>query len=286
MDDQANDKKNLFRYGVICALEKLPPGYPVTLCGGIGDVAGRAAEAGYDALELHIRDPRKLDGGELLRAAKSRGLAFSAITTGLEYGMNGLSLIDDDEGVRNEAARKLKEHIDLAEEIGCPSVVIGIMKGNIPDFGRRDEYEGRLAEAVMALSDYAAGRPVDVLIESINRYVTNYLCSVPETLEYIRKLDRPNVRIHIDTHQMNIEDVDFGEAVKACAGKLGYVHMSDSNRKVPGGGNIDFIPVMKALYEISYEGYLGIESEECPPGDPALEGCLKMLKEKEGELFG
>ncbi|MCL1895134.1 MAG: sugar phosphate isomerase/epimerase [Clostridiales bacterium] len=279
------ERKHLFQYGVICALEKLPRGYPVTLCGGIDDVAERAAKAGYGAIELHIRDPHKYDTGVLSRAAMGHGLAFSAITTGLECVLSGLSLISDDEGIRREAVSKLKGHIALAERIGCPSVVIGVMRGSIPDQGKYAEYEERLTEAVLALSDYAEGKPVDVLIESINRYVTNYLCSVPETLEYIRKLDRPNVKIHIDTHQMNIEDTDLGEAVRACSGKLGYVHLSDSNRKLPGGGNINFIPVMRALYEDYYDGYLGIESEECLPGDPALEECLKMLHDKEHELF-
>ena len=281
---RAIEEKNLFRYGIICALEELPAAYPVTLRGDIDEVAERAAGAGFDAVELHIRDPLSYDADELARAVKGRGLAFSGISTGLEYVLNGLSLISDDKGIRREAADKLKAHIDFAEKISCPSVVVGGMRGNIPDFSRYDEYEGRLTEAVLELSGYASDRPVTVLIESINRYVTNYLCSVPETLEYIGRLGRPNIRIHIDTHQMNIEDIDFGREIRACGERLGYVHFSDNNRSVPGGGNIDFLPVMRALYEISYTGFIGIESVEYPPGNQAVETSLAMLRGLESEI--
>lgn len=258
---------NKFRFGVICSLEKLPDNYPITLRGDIEDVAERARLAGAEALELHIRDPYKYYD-------LNRGIAISAITTGLEYVLNKLSLIDDTE----RAVARLKEHIDLAEKIGCPGIVIGVVRGNIPDFEKYDEYEALLTEAVTELADYAAKRHVDIYIEAINRYVTNWLCSVPEVLSYVKKLDRENIKVHIDTHQMNIEDVDFYETIKACGDKLGYVHFSDNNRGCPGEGNIDFLPVIKALKEIGYSGYIVIESTECPPGCDTLEKSIRMLR--------
>lgn len=277
-------RKNLYRYSVLCALEELPAAYPATLKGGIEDVARRAAAAGASAMELHIRDPEKYDGNELAYAAMNNSLSFSVISTGLEYVLNRLILIDDDPKIRNAAVKRLKEHIDLAEMIECGGVVIGMMRGSIPDFAKYEKYEGRLTEAVLELSDYAAGKQVVLLIEGINRYVTNYLCGVPETLTYVRKLDRQNIMIHIDTHQMNIEDSDFAEAIRMCGEKLGYVHLSDNNRACPGGGNIDFLPVLRALSEISFKGFLGLESVECPPGSEALKTSIEMLRGLEGEI--
>jgi len=282
--NKEHNRNDRFRYSVLCVLEKLPENYPVTLRGDIETIASRAAAAGAEAVELHIRDPLGLDAEELKRAARNIGISFAAITTGLELIKNGLSLIDDDEEIRKQAVQRLKEHIDLAECIGCPAVVIGIMRSNIPDFSKYDEYEGRLTEAILKLSDYAEGKPVDLLIEAINRYVTNYLCSVPETLSYIEKLDRPNIRIHIDTHQMNIEDTDFAAAIKACGEKLAYVHLSDNNRALPGGGNIDFLSIFKALREISYNGFITVEGVQRQPGDEGLINCIKMLRGLENDL--
>ena len=284
MSDNA-ERPGLFRYGVLCSPEQLPMNYPATLKGDIYSVAERASAAGAEVIELHICDPLRYDAGKLVDAAKNNGLSFSAISTGLEFINNKLSLIDDDRETRKNAIVRLKEHIDLAEKIACPAVVIGVMRGNIPDFKNYDDYEQRLTEAVLELSDYAAGKPVGLLVEGINRYVTNYLCGVPDVFRYVKKLERPNIKVHIDTHQMNIEDIDFCEAIKECGEYLGYVHFSDNNRALPGGGNIDFLPIMKTLNEISYAGYIVIEGTECPPGSDDLRNCFKMLRGLESEIL-
>ena len=283
--NEKNEGRVLFRYGALCALEKLPERYPVTLCGDIAEVTKLAAEAGAEAIELHIRDPIRYRSAELSAAAGAHGLSFAAITTGLEYVLNGLNLISDDKESRKKAVKRLMEHIDLAEKIECPAIVIGVMRGNIPDFDRYEEYEGRLTDAVLELSDYAEKRHVGLLIEGINRYVANYLCSVSETLRYIEKINRRNVRIHIDTHQMNIEESNFVKAIVACAGRLGYVHFSDNNRACPGGGNIDFLPVLKALHEISYDGFIGIEGTESAPGTGILKASIEMMRELENRII-
>jgi len=281
--DEKTERRS-FRYGVLCILENLPKNYAVTFRGDIDDIAGRAAAVGAEALELHIRDPKQYSGEALLDTARRNGLSYAAVTTGLEYIKNGLSLINDKSEIRKKAVKRLKEHIDFAESIECPWVVIGIMRGNIPDFEKYDEYEGRLTEAVFELSDYVKDKPVGILIEGINRYVTNYLCSVTETLAYINKIGRPNVKVHIDTHQMNIEDIDHAEAIRACGEKLGYVHLSDNNRACPGGGNMDFMPIMKALYEVSFSGCVTVEGVQREPGDRELKSSIDMLRRMEAEL--
>ena len=302
--------KKAFRYGVICALEELDPDYPVTLRGDIQSVTEAAARAGFEAVELHIRDPLRYDGEALKAAARSRGLSFAAISTGLEFMLNGLSLISDDESVRTGALDRLKEHVDLAAGIDCPTVIIGSMRGNIPETGAYDlneetpeesllprqkapeesllsrqmerqdiynSYAGRLADAVRELCDYAAERGVSVCVEAINRKWTNYLCSVPETLRFVDRVGRPNFRIHIDTYQMSMEGEDLGGATAMCAGRLGHVHFSDDNRRLPGEGGIDFLQVLEALWEIRYEGYIVFETVGYPLGDRAIQERLEAL---------
>jgi len=295
------------RYGIICALEELDQAYPVTLRGDIQSMTGAAAKAGFEAIELHIRDPLQYDGEALKEAARSKGLSFAAISTGLEYMLNGLSLISDDEGVRAGALQRLKEHVDLAERIECPTVIIGSMRGNIPEAGadgfdgesplsrhevtndpllsrqmaRQDIYDlyvGRLADAVRELCDYAEGRGVSVCVEAINRKWTNYLCSVPETLRFVEQVGCPNFRIHIDTYQMSMEGEDLGAATALCAGRLGHVHFSDDNRRLPGEGGIDFLLVLKALQEIGYSGYIVFETVGYPPGDSGTQAIQESLE--------
>ena len=253
----------MFKYGISCSLEPQSERQPVILRGDIGSIAERAAKAGYDGIELFIRNPDQYDADELLAAAKAHGLEYCAIATGMEYTRNGLCLIDDDPAKRRAAVDRLKAHMDLGAKLGCP-VIAGIMRGNIPDFDHYQMYEDRLTEALSELNAYSGQVGCEVVVESILRYINNYLNSAPETADYLRRIHLPHVTLHIDTHSMILEDSDLADSVRQTADILGYVHFPDSNRGYPGAGNIDFKPIMRALADVGYEGYITLECTPYP----------------------
>ena len=264
----------MFKYGISCSLELQPVRQPVIIRGEIEHVADQVKKAGYDAIELFIRDPRQYDPKRLNKAAADNGLGFCAISTGMEFTRNHLCLIDDDPAGRRAAVDRLKEHIDLGAAIGSP-VVVGIMRGSIPDFDREAEYIGYYREGLGELCDYAKEQGVRIYVESIMRYINNYLNDVPETAEFLRSMKKDNLFLHIDTHSMVVEDKDEYNTVKNAADIMGYVHFSDSNRGYPGAGNIDFKPIMKALYDSGYDGYI---STECTPYPTEFDCALRGLE--------
>ena len=251
----------MFKFGVNCALEPVPESAPVVLRGKIESVARDAAKVGYDGLELFIRKPRQYDAAHLKSVADSFGIEFCSIGTGMEYSLEGLCLISDDTFIRAAAIDRLKEHIDLAAILGC-SVVVGMMRGNIPDFTRQELYLDYLIRALHSLDDYASSSGVSLVVESIMRYISNYLTTVPETTEFLKRVGRPNIGLHIDSHLMNVEDKDIASSIKCGAKWLKYVHFSDSNRAYPGGGKFDFKEMMHALIDVGYTGYI---TNECQP---------------------
>lgn len=269
-----------FKYGISCALEPQPERQPVIIRGEIESVAERVRESGYDAIELFIRNPRQYDATRLNTAAKANGLEFCAIATGMEYNLNKLCLISDDALVRQAAVDRLKEHLELGAALGCP-VIVGIMRGNIPDFNNYQEYEDRFSEALRELSAYASQIGGSIVVESIMRYINNYLNSAPETAEYLRKLNLPNIQLHIDTHSMIVEDKNLAQSVRETADVLGYVHFSDSNRGYPGAGNIDFKAVMSALMDVGYQGYITTECQPYPSEITCAKHGLDYMKRLE-----
>ena len=278
----------MFQYGLSCALEALPERQPVVLRGSIEEVAQGAKEAGYRAVELHIKNPAQYDPNRLMRAIQNEGMRYCGIATGMEYTVNKLSLIDSDKKIRRAAVERLKEHIALAKELDCP-VVIGIMRGNISDFDAYKREEDRLSKGLLELADYAQEIGVELVFESIMRYINNYLNTVPETADYLKKLGRSNLKLHIDTHSMIVEDADLPAAIRYSEDILGYVHFSDSNRRYPGGGNIDFMSAMQALIDVEYKGYITCECLPYPsPSEcavlgmeylKALESCIRIKNE-------
>lgn len=273
----------MYRYGISCALEALPEQQPTILRGDIFYVIKTAAEIGYDAIELFIRDPKQYSARLLKKVADDEGLAFCGIATGMEYTRNQLSLISDEPSIRAAAIDRLKEHLELGAQIGAP-VVVGIMRANVPDFNRYQEYEDRLTNALLQLSDYAKQIGASIVVESIMRYINNYLNSVPETAAYLRKIGRENIALHIDTHSMVVEDKNLVRSVHTARDILKYVHFSDSNRGYPGAGNIDFKAVMGALMDIRYEGYITTECQPYPTQYECAKRGLEYMKALESVL--
>jgi len=63
--------------------------------------------------------------------------------------------------------------------------------------------------------------------------------------------------------------------IQETAPYLGLVHLSDSERKLPGQGGIDFYPVLRTIRRIGYEGPLGFECAEADAA--ALRGSVEWL---------
>ncbi len=263
----------MFPYGIACALEDLPERDPVNLRGTIEDLAEKAKKAGYDAIELQMKNPGQYDGKHMKAVADSLGLAFCAIATGMEYSDNGLSLISADRSVRQRAVDRLKEHMELAKVLDC-AVIVGRMRSSIPDWSQYQRYEDYFTEALLELSDYGQRDNQLLVVEPVMRYICNYFNNLPETSDYLKRLGRDNIMLHMDTHSMIIEDANLPEAIRHCADTMGYVHFSDSNRRYPGGGNIDFQSIMEALDEIGYIGYVTFE---CVPWPSQMESAVRGI---------
>ena len=275
----------MIKFAVSAALEKLPESQPVTLRGDINEVCETAAKIGYDAVELHVKEPLRYDAGRIRECAESCGLSICAVANGMEYTVNRLSLISEAEPERRLAIDRLREHADFAAGLRA-KLIVGIMRGNIPQNAERDDCVRRFRESLSEICGYAALTDTEVVLESIVRYINNYLNSVPETMGFIQSLGAPNLSLHMDTHSMAVEEGDMCVSVRYCMGKpLSYVHYSDNNRMYPGGGYLDFKAITHALLDIGYDGFVTVEC--LPHPDPLasaqrafdyLSGMMKMVE--------
>ena len=76
-------------------------------------------------------------------------------------------------------------------------------------------------------------------IEPCNRYETHLLNTAKQSAELIERVGAENVFVHLDTYHMNIEEVSMAQGFADAGEHLGYVHLSESNRGVPGRGTLD-----------------------------------------------
>jgi sugar phosphate isomerase/epimerase len=75
----------------------------------------------------------------------------------------------------------------------------------------------------------------------------------------LKDVGLPNLGVMGDTFHMNIEETSIADAFRKTGKYLTHVHFADSNRAAPGKGHLDFVPILKALKEIGYAGYIAFE---------------------------
>lgn len=102
------------------------------------------------------------------------------------------------------------------------------------------------------LSEFANEYGINLLIEPLNRYSTPFCVSAKDAIDVSSLINNENLMIMLDTFHMNIEETDFYDTIKFSKQFLGHVHLSDSNRLMPGCGHLDFDLVMRSLNYINY----------------------------------
>ena len=99
--------------------------------------------------------------------------------------------------------------------------------------------------------------------EIVNRYEQFVLNTAKEGVVFTDQLDSPYGKLLLDTFHMNIEEDDIADAIKHAMdhGRLGHIHIGESNRRLPGIGKsqIDWGYVFGAIKDAGYEGYLTLE---------------------------
>lgn len=260
---------------------------PLFYAGNLEYGIKRASEIGYDGIEINIRDSSKINQEKIIELSDSYNLDIVSIGTGQAYCEEGLSLANADKKIREQTFKRLKDHIDFANKIGA-QVVLGSIRGkySIDEKTRKNEKIGAF-ETIKKCAKYAMGQGVILTLEPINKRDTNFINTIDETLGYIEDLDCENVKIVADTYQMETEEKSIEDSLKKAGNSIVHVHLVDTDRKIPGLGNIDFKTILETLKKIRYNGFLSAEIIPIPDDDSAaqlyLEKVKKLLHDNIGE---
>lgn len=127
------------------------------------------------------------------------------------------------------------------------------------DFDKQEDTERSIFQ-MRRLADMAAEFDVTLNMEVLNRFEGYMLNTCEEGMNYVQKVNKPNVKIMLDTFHMNIEEDSLIDAIKLAGKHLGNFHVGEANRKPPyREGRMPWQAIGAALKEISYDGTVVME---------------------------
>lgn len=265
------------RSAVTISLVPETQGGPFVFWNGLADGFARAARLGFDAVEIFPSSAEELDAREVKKLCAQHNLKIAALGTGAGWVKHKLRLTDPDAMVRRRARDFIAALVDFAGSFGAPAI-LGSMQGRWEGSVSREQALAWLAESLEQLGPRAHAQGVPLLYEFLNRYETNLFNRVAESLDFLKTLRTQNVKLLGDLFHMNIEEANIAAALRLAGLKLGHIHFADSNRRAIGLGHTDMKPVMAALREIGYNGYLSAEVLAVPDSQAAAEQTIASFR--------
>lgn len=261
--------------GVICPEKQ--GGGPIIYRGDIEESIKKLADLGYQGVEISLKEPSQVDKAKLLKILDREGISLSAVATGQAASKDNLTFTSPHRKIREAAIKRINEQIEFASQFQA-AIIVGLVRGNLPQSSSNEHQAINWAiDACRRCADFAGEKEVDIVFEVINRYELNWLNSIAEGKDFLGRVNKKNVFLHIDTFHMNIEEVSFQDSILGAKDCLGYVHFADSNRQAPGYGHIDFKQVISALKEVRYEGFLSFEVLPLPNPDAAARKGIETI---------
>lgn len=136
----------------------------------------------------------------------------------------------------------------------------------------------RAVEGMIEVSAIAAKTGVVCCLEIVNRYEQFVLNTVTEGIDFCENVNSPFCKLLLDTFHMSIEEDDMAQSIQTAqqGGHIGYIHVGESNRRIPIGekSNINWRETARAIRTSGYSGPLVLEPLELDTTPAAAKVCI------------
>ena len=218
------------------------------------DLAKHCRDIGLEAIEgISAKD---------YPAARELGLKISLVSShGFKTGPFNLEN-------HKVCAEKLRSSIDLAVEVGCPSVITftGMREEGITD----EQGAKNCVDLWKSVIGYAEEKGVNLCLEHLNSRDDSHPMKghpgyfgddVDFCVNLIERVGSPNMKLLFDIYHVQMMNGDVIRRIRQYKDVIGHYHTAGN----PGRGELDdtqeinYPPIMKAILETGYQGFVAQE---------------------------
>lgn len=215
---------------------------------------------GFQSVEIALEEPAHIDPAYIKAELKKAGLVCGSLCAAMGPGRD----LRGTAQVQVDTKTYIKALIDQAVVLGGAHVC-GPMYSAV---GRADAVEPKeyakqwktVAKNLKELAAYAEKKGIMLGLEPLNRFETDFINTVDQAIKMCKDVGSPNLKLHLDTFHMNIEEKDLAKSIRKAGKLLLHLHACGSDRGTPGGDHTNWPAIVKALKSIKYDGDIVIES--------------------------
>jgi D-psicose/D-tagatose/L-ribulose 3-epimerase len=224
------------------------------------DVIYKAADLGFDTIEIAVEDVSLIDAAKIKIALKDTSL--NCLVSGA-FGPDR-DIIHEDLAVRRNAKEYIEYCIDLAQELESDLVsgpaYSSVGKARyIPAEQKKKEWD-LCRDSFKGLTRRAQEGGVRIALEPLNRFETDFINLAKDAVRFAEEVGEPGIGVHLDTFHMNIEEKDICDAIVSTGKRLFHFHASENDRGTVGSGHVPWKDVAEALKRAGYDRYVVVET--------------------------
>jgi sugar phosphate isomerase/epimerase len=250
------------------------------------------AETGYTGLELapftlasRISEVTATRRRELRTQAEAHGVKIIGLHWLLAK-TEGFMLTSPDADVRKRTGAYLGELARACRDVGGEILVLGSpMQRKIPPGYTREQAEAFAAATIESMLPELDKSQVWLCLEPLAPAEADFMQTAEEGLRLRDRIGHPRVQLHLDVKAMSSESEPVPAVVRRFAPWMKHFHANDANRRGPGFGSVDFVPIFQALKDVKYGGWVSVEVFDYSPDPETIaRESIRYLKECEAKV--
>jgi sugar phosphate isomerase/epimerase len=180
----------------------------------------------------------------------------------------GMQLTSRDGSVRQRTAEYLVELARCCRDLGGDLMVFGSPgQRRVPEGASRAEAMALAADTFGRALPRIADEGVRLCLEPLSPPEADFINTCAEGVELLDRVSHPNFVLHLDVKAMATDEARASELIRRHASRTGHFHANDANKRGPGFGDSDFVPIFQALHDVGYSGWISVEVFDYTP-DP------------------
>lgn len=232
------------------------------------------ADLGYTGIELapftladRITDVSAEQRATIRKQAEDHGLQIMGLHWLLAK-TDGLHLTTSDANVRRATRDYLIELGNACADFGGTLMVFGSpFQRSLEDGMATKQAMQNAAEIFSGALPAFADRGVCICMEPLTPKETDFINTCAQATQLIEMVGQPNFNLHQDVKAMlGAEEKSIPELIDEYKGRVGHFHVNDTNLLGPGMGETDYRPIVKALIDAQYDGWVSVEVFDYSPG--------------------